>query len=185
MSSSRHPISFITLDMITLGIITLGITTIMLFFSICAHASTTSLIINGKTIHHSNINNIKLNENNWGGGLHRDYNIINKKWVPFITASGFKDSINNPSYYAGGGLMRRHNIKLHKQRLHIDVGLIGIIMTRENIFDGKPFPGVLPAVSLGTDRFSVNMTYIPKVHPDIIPAVFFQFKIPLSLTEQH
>jgi len=53
-------------------------------------------------------------------------------------------------------------------------------MTRKGYKDNQPFLGVLPAFSVGTNRVSVNMTYIPKVEPKAVPLWFFQLKINLS-----
>ncbi len=38
----------------------------------------------------------------------------------------------------------------------------------------------LPALSVGTERVSMNITYIPKVDPKAVPLWFFQLKINLS-----
>ncbi|MEK7206836.1 MAG: hypothetical protein AAB134_03000, partial [Pseudomonadota bacterium] len=94
---------------------------------------------------------------------------------PFTTVSGFVDSNKNPSYYAGGGALRR----FQGEKLHFDVGLVGFIMTRKDFNNDKPFLGALPAFSVGGKSFSVNMTYVPKVEPKAVPLVFFQLKIRL------
>jgi hypothetical protein len=65
------------------------------------------------------------------------------------------------------------------ESLHFDVGAIGFLMTRKGYKNDQPFVGVLPAFSVGTKRFSVNMTYIPKVEPKAVALVFFQLKIGL------
>ena len=67
-----------------------------------AQADQWSLLINGKAIHLEKPAGVELNEENWGAGVQYDFNMTNGKWVPFISASGFKDSNGNPSYYAGG-----------------------------------------------------------------------------------
>jgi hypothetical protein len=50
-------------------------------------------------------------------------------------------------------------------------------MIRKDFMNDKPFPGVLPVVSFGTDRVALNMTFIPKVDPKMVPILFFQLKI--------
>ena len=54
--------------------------------------------------------------------------------------------------------------------LQYDYGLIN---------DRQPFPGVLPAFSLGNRKMALNLTYIPKVHPKLIPLWFSQLKVAL------
>jgi hypothetical protein len=53
-------------------------------------------------------------------------------------------------------------------------------MKRKGFKDGDLFPGILPAVSLGTPRVALNMTFIPKVDPKMVPLLFFQLKVTLN-----
>lgn len=151
-----------------------------------AHAGTAKandmhLIVNGKAIHFNERPDVHYNENNWGAGFQYDFGNKNDDVVPFITASGFKDSNGNPSFYAGGGAMRRYYFNVGDTRLHGDVGGIVFLMTRKAFRDGDPFFGVLPAFSIGGDKIAVNMTFIPKVEPKAVPLLFFQLKISLDL----
>ncbi len=141
-----------------------------------AVADELSLLVNGKAVHVNAPPGSHLNEKNWGLGLQYDGDIVNKRWVPFATVSGFSDSNKNPSYYAGGGALRRFQF----DGTHVDVGAIGFAMTRKNYKNDKPFLGVLPAFSMGTERVSVNMTYIPKVEPKMVALWFFQLKVKLG-----
>jgi hypothetical protein len=141
-----------------------------------AAAGEMSLLVNGKAVHLNVPAGKNLNEKNWGLGLQYDGDIVNKKWVPFGMVSGFVDSNKNPSYYTGGGALRRFQF----DGTHVDLGAIGFVMTRKGYKDNQPFLGVLPAFSVGTSRISVNMTYIPKVDPKAVPLWFFQLKINLS-----
>jgi len=134
-----------------------------------------NLLVNGKAIHFNVPNGKHLNEKNWGLGFQYDGDLVNHKWFPFATASGFVDSNKNPSYYVGGGALRR----FQGEKLHFDIGAVGFIMTRKEYKKDQPFFGVLPAFSVGGKRISVNMTYIPKVEPKAVPLVFFQLKIRL------
>jgi len=140
-----------------------------------AQAGTWNLILNGKAIHITKApSGETYNENNWGGGFQYDFDEIDGKWVPFITASGFKDSFKRDSYNAGGGTMRRFKFG---QGWHFDAGVYAFAMTRKDVNNNSPFLGVLPVASVGTDMISVNMTYIPKVHPKFAEILFFQLKI--------
>jgi hypothetical protein len=139
-----------------------------------------SLLINGKAVHLEEKRGTDYNEENWGAGLQYDFNMTEGKWVPFVSASGFKDSNENPSYYAGGGTMRRFSFGEKEGAFHVDAGLVAFLMVRKDYKDGNPFPGVLPVVSVGTDRLALNVTYIPKVDPKMVPIVFFQLRIGLN-----
>jgi len=145
-----------------------------------AQADQWSLLINVKAVHLEKPAGTDFNEENWGAGVQYDFNMTKGKWVPFISASGFKDSNGNPSYYAGGGTVRRFSFGEDKGSAHLDVGLVGFLMIRKDFNNGDSFPGVLPVVSLGTDRVALNMTYIPKMDPKMVPIVFFQLKIGLD-----
>lgn len=163
-------------------------TAIVTLFAMCftgftgepASAGELSVLLNGKAIHLDTQPGVHYNENNWGLGFQYDMPAGEEKWVSFVTASGFKDSNKNMSYYAGGGYLYRHKFDWGKTPMHFDAGAVVFLMTRKGFKDGDPFLGVLPALSLGTPRASVNMTYIPKVDPKMVPILFFQLKITLE-----
>lgn len=134
------------------------------------HAEGFSIVLNGASVHINPSPSQDFNEENWGLGFQYDFAPVNKRWIPFISASGFQDSLDNTSYYAGGGVMRRF---IQSDHLNIDAGLIGFIMTREDYKDNDPFPGILPVFSIGNEKIALNITYIPKVHPKIVPVWFF------------
>ncbi len=106
-----------------------------------AAADETSLLVNGKALHINTPAGKNLNEKNWGLGLQYDWDLADSKWRPFATASGFIDSNRHPSYYAGGGALRRFQF----DGMHADVGAIGFLMTRKGYKNDNPFPGVLRA----------------------------------------
>jgi len=150
---------------------------LLVFHANPANANNLSLLVNGKSIHTKKIENVQYNEHNWGFGLHYEFARTPQPWVPFVSVSGFKDSLNEPSYYAGGGYMRRIMLSRELNYLHVDAGLIGFLMTRKDYKNGQPFLGALPALSVGTKDISVNVTYIPKVHPKMAELWFFQLKL--------
>lgn len=152
---------------------------IMAFGAAPVCADQWSLLLNGKAIHLEKPAGTDYNEENWGAGVQYDFTRTDSKWIPFLTASGFKDSNKNPSYYAGGGIMRRYAFGPDKNSLHVDVGLVAFAMTRKDYQHGNPFLGVLPVISFGTDRVALNLTYIPKVDPKLIPLLFLQLKVGL------
>ena len=139
-------------------------------------ADSVNLIINGKSIHENKKN---YNEENWGLGF--EYNFAeDKKWINFINGGYFKDSLSNTSKYLGGGSKRRFLLGTDKNGWHIDAGLTAFMMTRKDYKNNKPFFGALPFVSLGTNQFAINATWIPAVDPKLESLWFFQVSMKLS-----
>ena len=142
-----------------------------------AQADQWSLLINGKAVHLDDPGDDVNDDGNWGAGVQYDFDITAGKWVPFINASGFKDSNGNPSYYVGGGTAKRFFLGKDDGSLHLDAGVVAFLMTREDYNNGNPFPAVLPMVSFGTNRIALNVTYAPEVGPIDVAVLFFQLKI--------
>ncbi len=142
-------------------------------------AGTWNIVLNGKAIHLTKAPaDVTYNENNLGAGFQYDFDEIGGKWVPFIAASGFKDSFKHDSYNAGGGTMRRFKFG---NGWHFDAGVYAFAMTRKDYKNNSPFLGILPVASIGTDMISLNMTYIPKVRPKFAEIIFLQLKINTQL----
>jgi len=156
----------------------------LLLFAICfedeAHAEGMSLLINGKSFHKEQPKGKRFNENNWGIGAQYELAPYKEKWRPYLTISGFQDSYKRNSFYAGGGMLRRFSLDKIKKGWHFDAGFIGFIMTRKDYHNRKPFLGALPAFSLGTEKVSINASYVPKVEPKMVPLWFLQLKISLD-----
>lgn len=154
-----------------------------------ASAQDWGLIVNGKSIH---VNSSKdWNERNWGLGLEREFD-AQSRWVKLALVNGFKDSQNQMSYMAGGGLKRRFRLRALSDDLFVDLGVVGFMMTRDDVGGGRPFPGLLPALTFGTERASLNLTYlsesmmdsatnVTRVDPTVSGLVFVQLKLSPSL----
>lgn len=154
-----------------------------------ASAQDWSLVVNGKSIH---VNSSKdWNERNWGLGLEREF-ATDSKWVKVALVNGFKDSRNHMSYMAGGGVKRRFHLYSLSDDLFVDVGVVGFLMTRKNVNDNEPFPGLLPAVTVGTSRVALNLTYlsermmdratnVSRVDPTVSGLIFLQLRIHPSM----
>ncbi len=106
-------------------------------------------------------------------------------------ANGFRDSTNNMSYMAGAGLHRRIYETDELAGFYIYAGLNAFVMTREDVNGNKPFPGILPSVSIGNDKVGLNLTYLPKkavekttgsgmVDPTLSGILFLQFKVSMD-----
>lgn len=170
--NSSQPLGIVELTLLLMVLVTC--------YTGLAQAEGLNLIINGKSHHMNPPSTSNFNENNWGLGLQYDFAPVQEQWIPFVSASGFSDSNRQKSYYAGGGIARRFSLASIDKDLHLDAGMIGFIMTRKDYNNNDPFAGALPVLSVGTERFAVNITYIPKVHPKIVPIWFFQLKISLD-----
>lgn len=139
-------------------------------------ADSVNLIINGKSIHENKKN---YNEENWGLGF--EYNFAeDKKWINFINGGYFKDSLSNTSKYLGGGSKRRFLLGTDKNGWHIDAGLTAFIMTRKDYKNNQPFFGALPFISVGTNQFALNATWIPAIDPKMDSLWFFQAAIKVA-----
>ena len=64
-------------------------------------------------------------------------------------------------------------------------------MTRDDVNGNKPFPGILPSVSIGNDRVGLNLTYMPSwaveettnssmVDPTLSGILFLQVKVSMD-----
>lgn len=145
------------------------------------------VVLNGRSVH-MNAGH-EWNEDNWGLGIEREFTSTGP-WVKVALANGFKDSAGNPSYMAGGGLKRR--FYLHSDDFYVDLGGVAFLMTRDGVNGDAPFPGILPAATVGFKRVALNLTYLPesivdrvtnsKVHDPSLEGVFFlQLKLDASL----
>jgi hypothetical protein len=145
------------------------------------------VVLNGHSVH---VNATRQwNEDNWGLGFEREF-ATQSPWIKVALANGFKDSMGDPSYMAGGGIKRRFLIG--SRDFHVDVGAVAFVMTREAVNHNRPFPGVLPAATFGFKRVALNVTYLPetavdhvtnsKKHDPSMEGVFFlQLKLNASL----
>ena len=153
-----------------------------------AMAGKLSAVINGKSYHVNST--YKWNEDNYGLGA--EYEFASKsRWKKTAMANGFRDSNNTMSYMAGAGLHRRLFETDRLSGFYIDAGINAFVMTREDVNNNKPFPGVLPSLSFGNRVAGFNVTYLPKqavqdmvnaemVDPTISGILFVQFKIDIG-----
>jgi hypothetical protein len=92
---------------------------------------------------------------------------------------------------AGAGLHRRIFETERLSGFYVYAGLNAFVMTRDDVGDSKPFPGILPSVSIGNEKIGLNLTYLPRqaveattqseiVDPTISGILFVQFKISLD-----
>ena len=144
-------------------------------------------IVNGKSYHFNS--SYDWNEDNYGFGLEHEFEQTSP-WKKVVMANGFRDSTDNMSYMAGAGLHRRI-YETHKLAgFYVYAGLNAFVMTRDDT-GGDPFPGILPSISVGNDKFGMNLTYLPRqaveattnstvVDPTLSGILFLQFKVSLD-----
>ena len=149
-----------------------------------AFAGEFSTVVNGKSFHIGSKHD--WNEKNFGLGF--EYALdTDSKWKPILMANAFRDSHDNMSYMAGGGLHRTVFSSDELGGLYVDLGVNAFLMTRKGVNDGKPFPGALPSMTVGNRYVGVNLTYLPRMaikeitpdeymDKDIKGVVFVQFK---------
>jgi hypothetical protein len=155
--------------------------------AVAQSTGTWGVVLNGRAVHLNASR--QWNEDNWGLGFEHEF-ASSSPWVKLALANGFKDSMGNPSYMAGGGLKRRFT--MGSQDFYVDLGGVAFVMTRENVNHNEPFPGILPAATFGFKRVALNLTYMPEVvvdrvtnskkHDPTMEGVFFlQLKLDASL----
>ena len=147
-----------------------------------------SAVLNGKSFHLGASE--EWNEENYGLGV--EYEFASKsRWKPKLMANAFRDSNEQMSYMAGGGLHRTLYSTERFKGLYIDAGINAFLMTRKDINDNRPFPGILPSLTIGNDHLGMNLTYLPKkaveeiydnqmADPSMSGIVFLQFKVAMS-----
>ena len=162
--------------------------TTLLLTSSPAVAGKTSAIVNGRSYHIDS--NYEWNEDNYGFGLEHEFS-PRGAWKTVAMASGFRDSTNHMSYMAGAGIHRRIFETDRLSGFYIYAGLNAFLMSRDDVNDGKPFPGVLPNISVGTEKVGLNLTYVPGkaidemadanfLDPSLSGILFLQVKIRLD-----
>ena len=145
----------------------------LLLSPVITFAGNTGVIISGRSYHFDRTP--ERNENNWGLGLEHEYN-SRDRWVKFSVINAFVDSMDNMSYMAGFGLKRRFFLK-EKSSLYFDAGAVAFIMTRDEYHGHRPFPGLLPAITLGGRVFAANLIYVPGFEPITEESLFLQLRI--------
>ena len=167
--------------------ITLLVLSLMVSAS-AALAGEFSAVLNGRSIHLGSSE--EWNENNLGLGFEYEFS-SQSRWRTRLMANGFQDSTENMSYMAGGGLHRNLFATDSLRGFYIDAGLSAFLMTREDVDDGRPFPGILPTLTIGNQYVGMNLTYLPKQAVEKFTAtrmqdestegiVFLQFKFNMN-----
>ncbi|MBV7486072.1 lipid IV(A) palmitoyltransferase PagP [Bordetella sp. BOR01] len=99
----------------------------------------------------------EFNEAAWGGGFGRSIYDEDGDWQG-LYAMSFLDSHKRIQAMAGYGFLKIAEISQHWR---LGAGYTLFVMSRKDINNYIPFPGVLPLVSAQYRRASVFATYIP------------------------
>lgn len=154
-----------------------------------AQAGGFSAVLNGRSIHIDASED--WNEDNVGLGLEYRFD-SDSRWRKQLMVNGFRDSNEEMSYMAGAGLHRNLYFTERLDGFYVDAGINGFLMTRRSINDNRPFPGIVPSLSIGNRNVGVNLTYLPvgaiekllnaRMSDDTVSGIFFlQFKVGVSL----
>ena len=165
----------------------IGLTLIGLFAH-DARAGEFAAVINGRSIHLDASRD--WNEANTGLGLEYEF-ASRSRWKKRLMANGFRDSHDEMSYMAGGGLHRNLVSSDRFGGFYLDAGINAFLMTRKDVNDQRPFPGILPSVTVGNRYAGFNLTYLPeaaveefldaRIADDSVSGiVFLQFKVAMS-----
>ena len=153
-----------------------------------ASADKLSVVVNGMSYHVDS--SYDWNETNYGLGVEYQFS-SQSRWKTLTMVNGFRDSNDEMSYMAGAGLHRRLVESERLAGFYLDVGLNAFLMTRKDINDNRPFPGILPSLTVGNRHMGINLTYLPRqavqdvleadmVDPTISGIVFMQFKFSID-----
>jgi hypothetical protein len=153
-----------------------------IFFTQVAFADGSShIVINGLS-KHFDVNQAAfpngVNEKNFGLGYEYNFEKSPDQSIEWLVNTGFfKDSLNGTAVYAGGaGLIK----VLQLDSVHLKLGIEGSGFYSSEYNQGRPFIALMPIMNVGTDKFSLNITVIPKISQFIDAGVVFaQLKIKL------
>jgi hypothetical protein len=100
-----------------------------------------------------------LNEKAWGAGFGKTLRNANgdDESLYFI---GLRDSRRHAQWMAGYAYKWVHGFDTG---LEVGAGLTALMIRRQGLFGGVPFPGILPVASIGTQGVKLMATFIPHV----------------------
>jgi hypothetical protein len=161
---------------------------LLTFLAPTVSAGEFSAVLNGHSFHIGAAEN--WNEDNLGLGVEYEF-ATETRWKKILLANGFRDSNDSMSYMAGAGLHRTLFDTHRFGDLYVDLGITAFVMTREDVNDNQPFPGMLPSLTIGNRFGGINVTYLPvqavekltgarMVDESISGIVFVQFKVSVS-----
>jgi hypothetical protein len=102
----------------------------------------------------------QLNEKSWGGGYGRTYrNASGNDESLFLM--GISDSHKQPQFM--GGYAYEWVYPIADTGLEAGLGYTAMLMSRQDYFNGVPFPIALPLASVGTKSTKLMASYVPRL----------------------
>ena len=101
----------------------------------------------------------KMNEATWGGGLGRSTRTESGN-EQSVYVMGIRDSNYRPQWMAGYAYEWMLPLK-SDGGLELGAGLSALVIRRHDWYDGRPFPAVLPIMSIGSRSAQLLATYVP------------------------
>lgn len=101
-----------------------------------------------------------LNENAWGGGFGRTLALADGG-IAALAVTSFQDSLGEWEYNLG--YTREWRSKPRPGRLTFGAGLSAFVTSRSDFFDGRPFPAVVPLVSVEAGRVALIASIVPRL----------------------
>jgi hypothetical protein len=104
-----------------------------------------------------------FNEFTWGLGYHRTLRDEGGHYRS-VFAMGLSDSHRDLQLQVGYSY---EHVWYRIGPLELRAGLSALLFRREDIYNGVPFPGLLPLFGAGTRNFDVKLTHIPRVSKNL------------------
>jgi hypothetical protein len=104
-----------------------------------------------------------FNEFTWGLGYHRTLRDEDGNYRALF-AMGLNDSHRDLQLQAGYSYER---VWYRMGPLELRAGFTALIFQRADIYNGIPFPGVLPLFGAGTRNFDLKLTHIPRISKNL------------------
>lgn len=101
----------------------------------------------------------KMNEATWGGGLGHSMRTESGN-EQSVYVMGIRDSNYRPQWMAGYAYEWMLPLK-SDGGLELGAGLTVLVIRRHDWYDGRPFPAVLPMMSIGNRSAQLLATYVP------------------------
>jgi hypothetical protein len=102
----------------------------------------------------------ELNENAWGAGYGKSIR-DDRGNEESLFAFGLSDSHCKPQLMAGYAYQWMW--PMGQSGLEAGAGVTAMLMSRQDYFDGVPFPVLLPVTSFGTQKVRLMASYVPRL----------------------
>ena len=147
--------------------------------SVSASDFKAAVTLNGVSLHLADRDHNRLNERNYGAGVEIECVLCvseSGKYVGLLAVGEYRNSNDRDSWYAGVGWKRRFLLTPQFDHLRLDVG-VALLAVTGYLESSAVVPALLPILYFGGEHIGINVTYIPPLHPDVVPAIAVQLRI--------